>query len=503
MIPASHPILDPEEALSLEARLFRGDEAMEWEAMGRAGRGVAAAVLADFLEIGGLQPGGRVLVLAGKGNNSGDALIAARTVLEKVSGSQADVLFVFGERTLRPPALRAWRDLLHAAPGRVASMEVESLASGPAYDLSLDGVFGLRFKAPLAGRAARALDLANQLPVRLRAAVDLPSGLDDPNAFRADFTYATGSLKSPALALLKAGRLRYIDLGFFGAERGGPARPGRILLPPVLGSLAALRAPHTDKRSYGHLFVLAGSRGYPGAALMAVRSALRSGVGLVTAFIPESLGPAFAAQAPEAMWVGCPEDAQGSLAAKGAQVLISRLKDATAVLAGPGLGRQPGTLSLLRELVKNPTVPILLDADALQPDVVSSALAPLVLTPHAGEYARIGGGDNLPGFCTESRAVVVLKGPITRICQGSPATVYYSPYGGPVLARGGSGDLLAGLVGGLLAQAPSEPLLSACRGAVWHGMAADALARARGQTAVTSPELLEFLPAVLRSGGML
>ena len=173
------------------------------------------------------------------------------------------------------------------------------------------------------------------------------------------------------------------------------------------------------------------------------------------------------------------------------------------LLVHPGLGRQPETDALLCELVRNPAVPIVLDADALQPDVVGSALAPLVLTPHAGEYARIGGGDDLPGFCSKSKAVVVLKGPITRICQGGPATVFYSPFGGPVLARGGSGDLLAGLIGGLLAQSPSEPLLAACRGAVWHGLAADALARSRGQTAVTSPQLLEFLPDVLRSDGVL
>jgi NAD(P)H-hydrate epimerase len=503
MIPASHPILGTDEALAFEAKLFRGDEAREWEAMGRAGGGVATAVLSDFGEIGGLDSGGRVLVLAGKGNNAGDALIAARIVLERVPETRVDVLFTFGDRTLRPLAQRAWRDLLQFAPERVSSIGLESLASGPAYDLSLDGVFGLQFKAPLAGRAAEALAVANGLPVRLRAAVDLPSGLDDPGAFRADFSYATGILKAPLLTCVHAGRLRYVDLGFFGSHSVHPGERNRVLLPSVLGPLAALRAAHVDKRSFGHLFVIAGSRSYPGAALMAVKAALRSGAGRVTAFVPESLTAAFSAQAPEAMWTGLPETAGGGLAAKGAFSIGSRLHEATAVLAGSGLGGDRETHSLVRELVKSSPVPFLLDADALQPDVIGSALAPLILTPHAGEYARIGGGEDLPGFCAKARSVVVLKGPVTRVARGELGSVLHSLYGGPVLARGGSGDLLAGLTGGLLAQTPTEPLLAACRGAVWHGMAADELARAKGQTAVAVTQLLDYLPGVLRRRNVL
>jgi NAD(P)H-hydrate epimerase len=503
MIPASHPILSTEDALAFEAALFRGDETREWEAMGRAGRGVASAALRDFQEIGGLPACGRVLVLAGKGNNAGDALIAAKSVVEAFPAVHVDVVFVFGNRTLRPLAMRAWRELQQAGPDRVTAIGPEMLSPEPSYDLCLDGVFGLQFKAPLAGQAAEALQLANKLPVRLRAAVDLPSGLDDTSAFRADFTYATGILKDSLLGCSNAGRLRYLDLGFFGSDSSATARKSRVLLRSVLGPLAALRPSHSDKRSFGHLFILAGSRSYPGAALMAVQAALHSGVGLVTALVPESLSAAFAAQAPEAMWVGLPETAGGGLASKGAHLLASRMHGATAVLAGPGLGRDPETLSLVGALLKTSSVPFLLDADALQPDLVGSAIATLVLTPHAGEYARLGGGEDLPAYCSKAKAVVVLKGPTTRICAGTPATVFHSIFGGPVLARGGSGDLLAGLTGGLLAQTPAEPLLAACRGAVWHGSAADALARARGQTGVKVTQLLDHLPEVLRQPDVL
>jgi NAD(P)H-hydrate epimerase len=146
-----------------------------------------------------------------------------------------------------------------------------------------------------------------------------------------------------------------------------------------------------------------------------------------------------------------------------------------------------------------------IDADALQPEVVRAGRAPRVLTPHSGEWARVEGEKM-------DRATVVLKGPVTRIgvgtdLKGSPegrsktGAVYHSFFGGPVLARGGSGDLLAGLIGGLLAQNPTDPLRAAARGVVWHGLAADALARAHGHTAVQVTQLLDFLGPVLRDFG--
>ena len=232
---------------------------------------------------------------------------------------------------------------------------------------------------------------------------------------------------------------------------------------------------------------------------MTVLAALRSGAGLVTAFVPESLAPAFAARAPEAMWVGWPETPDGGLALEGRHLLLARLPRATALVIGPGLGREAETLALVMDLVQTVTIPVLLDADALQPDIVLARQGPLVLTPHAGEFARVAGKMELRAFSKKRQATVVLKGPVTRICDG--AEVYHSFFGGPVLARGGSGDLLAGLIGGLLAQTPKEPLLAACRGAVWHGIAADLLARSLGQTAVQTTQLLDFLSAALRESG--
>jgi ADP-dependent NAD(P)H-hydrate dehydratase / NAD(P)H-hydrate epimerase len=203
------------------------------------------------------------------------------------------------------------------------------------------------------------------------------------------------------------------------------------------------------------------------------------------------------------MWVGWPETPSGGLALEGHHLLREKIARASALVIGPGLGREKETLALAREIVATVSVPLVIDADALQPEIVDAGKAPRVLTPHAGEWARITEANH-------ASAVLVRKGPVTRIVgralrptsagvgHEARPTTYHSFFGGPVLARGGSGDLLAGLIGGLLAQGSGDPLLAAARGVVWHGLAADALARAHGQTAVRTTQLLDFLPTALR-----
>ena len=497
-LPSSIPILICAEASAWEKKLFSGDEAAEWAAMQRAGGAVGAAALQDFLEMGGFPPGGRILVLVGKGHNGGDALLAAKFILEKNPAASAGVIFAFGERTLRPLARRAWQALVQAAPARVAIADDLDASC----DLCLDGIFGFQFRPPIDATTAKLLRRINGHPaIRLRAAVDLPSGVGEKPgeiSFRADFTYATGTVKLPLLTAPAAGRLRFLDLGFF-QSNDLPAVRDRVLTTEILRPLTTLRSSDVDKRTFGHLLVLGGSRSYPGAVLMTVLAALRSGVGLVTAFVPESLAPAFAARAPEAMWVGLPETPSGGLAHKGLALVRARLPRATAFVLGPGLGTEAETRVLVEEIVRLARMPLLLDADALQPSVLAATSGKrVVLTPHEGEFARINHGAELRTFCKTPGMVVALKGPTTRISDAEGA-VYHSFFGGPVLARGGSGDLLAGLIGGLLAQTPADPLLAVARGVAWHGLAADALAREHGQVAVQTTQLLDFLPAALRA----
>ncbi|HMD61035.1 MAG TPA: NAD(P)H-hydrate dehydratase, partial [Opitutaceae bacterium] len=295
------------------------------------------------------------------------------------------------------------------------------------------------------------------------------------------------------------GRPRYLDLGFFpGGPGGGEGRDAgdRVILPSILGAMAGLRPAASDKRSQGHLALIGGSSNLPGAVLMATLSALRSGVGLVTAFVPRGLVPAFASRAPEAMWVGLPETPGGGLALAGLRQAMAGAGRADALAIGPGLGKDPESLSLAMEIVRASPVPLVIDADALQPDIIRAGTAPRILTPHEGEFARVALGADLRELCAALPGVVIRKGPVTRVCGGG--AVYHSFFGGPVLSRGGSGDLLCGLAGGLLAQTPGDPLAAACRGAVWHGMAADQLARSRGQAAVRALQLLDFLGPALR-----
>jgi len=477
----------------VEEELFGGDEEKAWVAMQCAGLAVAEGVARDFRELGRFPRNARILVLGGKGHNGGDALIAALTLLTRFYNATAEVVFASDASDLKPLTHRAWQNLQNEVGDRVRPITSDAIAGN--YAVSIDGVFGFQFRPPLRADTLALLQAANQCDVDLRAAVDLPSGLAVEGGFKADFTYATGVVKTPLLSISNAGRLRYVDLGFFDGSPGHSV-DDLVLTDAVLNPLRNWRDPQTDKRGQGHLFVVAGSRAYPGAALMAVTAALRSGAGLVTAFVPESLVPAFAAQVPEAIWVGWPETPDGGLALEGQHLLQERLARASAMVIGPGLGREPETLVLAADIVKTVEVPIVVDADALQKDVISGSRDGLVLTPHAGEFARIAGDRGLREFAVEMNATVVLKGPVTRISAGQKT--YHSLFGGPVLARGGSGDILAGMIGAQLARTPLDSLGATCRGVTWHGLAADALARKHGATAVRSTQLLDFLSGVLR-----
>ena len=500
------------EAKAREARLLQ-DEAAEWAAMQQAGQAVARAILEDFKEIGGLLDKARLLVLAGKGHNGGDALLAAGAILADRPDARAVVVLCFETTEWRPLAARALEWLKRYAPGRVEIAScAQALAAGESYALCLDGIFGFQFRAPMGADTVALITTVNShAGIKLRVSVDLPSGVGETNAttvFRADFTYATGIVKKPVLApevAASVGRLRYLDLGFFD-DKDVPTASERILTRQILAPLGELRASQTDKRSFGHLLVVGGSRRYPGAVVLAVRAALRSGVGLVTAFVPERLAPDFAARYPEAMWVGCPETPRGGLALGALGLIQERMSRATALLMGPGLSAELEVLATVEAIARHTNLPMALDADGLRPEVIAACQGkPILCTPHAGEYERLGGRAGLrpaSGDSTGGEIVAVLKGPLTRVIVASgraeTGPTYYSPFGGPVLARGGSGDILAGLIGGLLAQEPDDLLLAACRGVVWHGRAADLLARARGQVAVELSEILEQLgPALL------
>lgn len=517
----SYPLLTCEQAKALERRLLTEPSA-EWAAMQAAGRGIAQQVVRDYAELRPVPEHLRVLALVGKGHNGGDALLCCGHLLAEFPRAKVTLLIACEPAEMRPLTQRAYaelegRVLVHRVAAESSQPDLHSLleegSEQHGYDICLDGLLGLAFQPPLRQPICGLIEAINRYPkIALRAAVDLPSGLTgncEGVALRADFSYATGVPKTlHRSGLPELGRVRLIDLGFF--AEGTRAETNEFLLSEqVLTPLRELRGAHVDKRSFGHLYIVGGSAFMPGALLMAVQSAVRSGVGLVTAFAPASLASSLAAQVPEAMWVPWPETSNGTLDPRAMPLLIERLGKATALLIGPGMGRDRYSERIAQEIIQRVDLPVVCDADALRQRVLAGMLkrsaqfGPVILTPHMGEYMRIAklaaaddSVSTLLDFSRSYRVLTVLKGPLTRICDGE--TVLYNSFGGPVLSRGGSGDLLAGLIGGMLAQGTTCARESVARAVVLHGLAAECLARTQGQVAVRTTQLLDFLSTVLR-----
>jgi len=519
------PFLNCEESLAFEQELLGGNEEAEWQAMTKAGQGLADELARDLREWRNLPRNIRILALVGKGHNGGDALIATGRMLKFLPMGQAFVLPVVPFHDAKPNVRRAVAQLENSE--RTTFLEpldpdtdvdamtarLEEVGGVAGFDVCLDGLVGMQFRPPLREPVRSLVEAVNAFErIGVRVAVDLPSGVGDESdevSFRADFTYATGIAKAPLLEPANAekmGRMRFVDVGFFdGGELPAGSRSEELLLAENVASLRTLRPALCDKRTFGRMVVLGGSRNMPGALLMATKAAVRSGVGLLTACGPESITPAFAAVLPEAMWTGLPETESGGLALEGRGQILAALEGASALVAGPGMGTERETLVLLEEVLREFKGPVLLDADALRPEVIAALARPelSILTPHAGELARLAGGetpegaDALKHFCREHGDVtMIVKGPLSRVCGADRVLVNYR--GGPVLARGGSGDLLAGIAGGLLARG-HKSLEAAALGSLWHGVAADCLARQRGQEAVATTELLDQLAFALRN----
>ncbi len=514
------PVLSCAEASEWELKLLGTDAEREWAAVLAAGRGVAEGVCRDFLEIGPLSEAFRVLVLSGTGHNAADALVAARVILEKLPGASALVVLAYGRERMRPLAAKALAELATIGE-RVQVLgwgaDAAAALAAHSWEVCLEGVAGMNLKSFLREPAPELFAAVKESQIALRAAVDLPAGLCDAGAFpgfAADFTYATGIVKAPDLApgmMKRTGRVRFVDLGFFDAEK--PSAERELLLPESLAPLAALRDAAGDKRSHGHLALLGGAPGMPGAAAMAALAAATAGAGLLTVFTAAETIRAMSSLVPEAMWTALPEigggfDPQGSLA-----LLRKKAERFTALALGPGLDfAEPSVPSLVTALVRESPLPLLLDAGALFPEA-AQALAErpegfpkAVLTPHMGEFLRLAGLAQAPAdaelegllkdFARKTRCILLLKGPVTRVTDGTRLAC--STPGGPVLARGGSGDILSGILGALLAAPSADPFEAASTAALWHGAAAEHLARERGQKAVRTSELIEHLSPALR-----
>lgn len=489
------PVLSCAEAAAAEAAFIGGDAALSWKLMNRAARGVGD----EALSLLGRRPTS-ILVLAGKGNNGADAFLAALHCAK--AGTEIVAVFAEGGPS-RAQARRAWSVRKRGVRiGIVAAANLPKLATHE-FDLIFDGILGQGFHAPLSAEL-RSFIRATEALRGLRVAVDLPSGLGDDAtgpAFRADLTVSIGCLKRPLLAPQSArvvGRLRVLDIGLPLGETEEAC--------VTAAGLAPLRRPRrarSDKRHQGRLLIVGGSDRMPGAVLMNTAAALRSGAALVTTCLPESVRAKAAVAYPEAMWRGLRTERDGRIATANLKEIRTLLSAQDTLLIGSGMGEK--SAPLIGAVTNRCSAALVLDADALRPAVVAASkhAKVRVLLPHGGEFKRLSGRaasvTAARAYARKTKTVVVLKGPLTCVTDG--LRVLHVPFGGPVLARGGSGDLLAGIVASVLARRHElglTPLDAVVLATTWHARAADWLRETQGEEAVRTTDLLAGLSPVLR-----
>jgi NAD(P)H-hydrate epimerase len=480
--------------------------------MERAGEATARAILDRF---GKIAKGG-VLVVAGKGNNGGDGFVIARHLKKKRIPCEV-VLLARKEDLSRDAAAKLGAYL--KAKGRIfeAPENFTDLLSQrlQAKRLVVDAILGTGLKQEVRGIYARAIDLINSsgLPI---VAVDIPSGLEADSgrplgtAVKAEMTVAMGYPKLGQViypGLLYVGQLVVADIGIH-PKAVEEVRPKTELLEEEdVRGLIPSREPDTHKGTYGHLLVMAGSRGKTGAAILSSRAAMRVGTGLVTLAAPRSLNDIFASSLVEVMTEPLKDNSDEEpepLNDEGWHRILDRK---SAFLFGPGIGVKDSARSALRWLLRNLGIPWVIDADGLnnlagEVERLRGAKTPPVLTPHPGEMARLMGSDTASvnrnrvgvarSFALEHNCYVVLKGARTVVAT-QDGRVVINPTGNPGMASGGTGDVLAGMLAGFLAQGfRAEDALKL--GVYLHGFVGDQVARKKGEIGMIASDIIDGLP---------
>jgi hydroxyethylthiazole kinase-like uncharacterized protein yjeF len=502
------PILTPSEAGVLDRESqARGVAAVTlMENAGRAVAGAAAAVA------GGLY-GTRAVVVCGKGNNGGDGLVAARHLAR--SGVRVSLLMLAEPEDLREPSATNFARL-DEVDVRVRSFSAPLLARELARaDVAVDAIFGTGFRGAPEEEWAAAIEGLNEGGAPI-VAVDIPSGVDgetgavEGEAVWADVTVTFGAAKTGVVLLPGAERAGIVEV----ADIGFPADLVRsdlwLMEADDVAALLPIRPIETHKRETGVALVIGGSRLMTGAVILAAAAAYRVGAGLVTVAVPEGILPVVQAGVREATFLPLPETAVGTVSASASEVLAERLAQADAVALGPGMTTDDETADWMRSVVASCPSAMVLDADGLNAfagrgSELSDHRADLVLTPHAGEFARLTGGSArevaadrvgvVRALAAETGATVLLKG--TRTLVGAPdGHMRVNPTGGPFLATGGTGDVLTGAIAGLLARGLA-PVDAASVAAFLHGRAG-ALAAARKGEATTAGDVLDHLAEAVR-----
>lgn len=481
--------------------------------MENAGRGLAELIEEAFGSLEGV----RAAIVCGRGNNGGDGFVIGRWLdrwgAEVIFLVLAETDSISGDAATN---LKAVQSLDLPVVEVLDETGLEELARVlEESDLIVDALLGTGLNAPVKGRYKEAIDLINSAEAFV-ASVDIPSGINADTgkamgaAVVADLTGTFGAAKLGQAVhpgLEHCGGLEVIDISI---PDNAPAweEIGHFELEPDdLAEIWPEPGPQAHKGDSGHLLILAGSPGKTGAACLAAAGAMRTGAGLITVGCPERTNPILEAKLTEAMTLPLAETGAGFLARAVIRDLAPHLEGKSALAFGPGIGTDPETLEVLAWLLEKVPVPMVIDADglnllALDLDLIKWIADSAVLTPHPGEMARLLGrtsaqvqADRIGAvreLVEKTGQVVVLKGARTVI--GSPeGQIFINPTGNPGLASGGTGDVLTGIIGGLLAQ--GLPALEAALAGVYvHGLAGDILADEFQGRGFSASQVAEAVP---------
>jgi hydroxyethylthiazole kinase-like uncharacterized protein yjeF len=484
--------------------------------MENAGAAVAEHALANFAAAQ------RIVVFCGKGNNGGDGFVAARRLHER--GKTVQVVLLADPADLRGDAGVMFGKLPVAAVVVRSSEELKSERVRLALraDLYLDAILGTGFKPPVTGLYAEAIAILNasQVPV---VAVDIPSGADADEMGHQQAPQAGIIARADAIVTFTAARPAHV----FGSFTAGPICVAEIGSPneAIVSSLQlnvitahdfagiiAPRAAESNKGNYGHVLVVGGSVGKAGSVAMAGMAALRSGAGLATVATAKSVLPTVAGFHPELMTEPLAETQEGTISVHAQAQLDALVRGKSVVAIGPGISRAPETSDLVRTLLSKCEIPIVLDADGLnafegRADELSGKGRVLVITPHPGEMARLAGcsiaevqKDRLGvarRFAREHDVIVVLKGHRTLVVRPD-GEAWVNTTGNPGMSTGGTGDILTGMVAGMIGQHPDHVMIAVCAAVHLHGLAGDVMRETVGEQSLVATDLPRGLPEAFR-----
>ena len=477
----------------------------------------AEGLLHTCLDLLGDPAGKRAAVFCGAGNNGGDGVAVARLLLCRGVTVRA---FLVGRREKMTPDCAEMERRLGEYGGVLEDFDPASADQGRfAYeaDLCVDAIFGIGLNSPIRGIAASAIQWMNDARGQIVAA-DIPSGVETDTgrilgyAVRAT---ATVTFTAPKLGhlvgdgALCTGKLVVHSIGIPADLIAAQRYDATVIDAELVRTWLPLRPADGHKGTFGKCYLLCGSTGYTGAPILASRAAVRSGTGLVFLGVPESIYTIAAVKSDEAMPAPLPCDETGRLEAAALEPILDRMAGMDAALIGPGLGRSPGVEHNVIHIMSTVNYPLVVDADGINAleahmDVLDSRRdCPTILTPHDGEFARLGGdlsdGDRAAAarrFAGEHGCLLVLKGHRTIIALPD-GEIFVNTTGNSGMAKGGSGDVLSGILVSLLAQGMHPVKAAVC--AVWiHGRAGDLCAREKGERGMTPTDMIGMLPQVFK-----